>query len=320
MHQRTALVSIVMPCYNAAAHLRTSVGSVLAQSQPDWELIAIDDGSRDDSCAVLESFADPRIRILKQTNSGVSRARNRALEQTRGRFVAFLDADDTWEPDFLAHMLAALEARPEAILAYCGWQNLGLPGGRGTPFVPPDYETVDKIDALLGGCRWPIHAALVRGEALRASGGFPEHYTHAEDYRLWLELATQAPIVRVGQVLAYYHFHGGTQASNARARAALQTLQVKQDFIAAHPERVAGVAAPRLKQLTLGVLRERALEAFWQRDLDTAQVLWRALSGAGWLRAADLRYLVPAWLPRALYRWLCSLADAGARHGLHSGN
>ena len=159
-------ISIVMPCYNAAAHLPASIGSVLAQTCGDWELIAVDDGSTDATLDWLRSQTDPRIRVHAQSNRGVSAARNAGLARARGRYVAFLDADDTWAADYLDRMLAALQGSPGAVLAYCGWQNLGLPDGRGAPFVPPDYENADKAETLFAGCRWPIHAALVKREAV----------------------------------------------------------------------------------------------------------------------------------------------------------
>src|SRR5512139_2260386 len=204
-------VSVIMPCYNAVPHLPASVGSVLAQTFTDWELIAIDDGSCDGTLAWLRAQADTRIRPLTQGNRGVSAARNAGLTAARGAYVSFLDADDTWAPAFLEKMLAALRSRPDAVLAYCGWQNLGLPGGRGEPFVPPDYENAAKAETLFAGCRWPIHAALVKREAVLAAKGFDSALKNAEDYALWLRVAMSAPIVRVGEVLAFYHFHDGTQ-------------------------------------------------------------------------------------------------------------
>src|SRR5574338_422820 len=182
------VVSIVMPCYNAARHLATSIGSVQAQTLTDWELIAVDDGSTDDTLDRLQTLAAPRIVVHAQPNRGVSAARNAGLQLARGEYVAFLDADDTWTPDFLASMVAALAARPDAVLAYCGWQNLGLEGGRGAPFVPPDYETPDKAATLFAGCRWPIHAAMTRRAALLAAGGFSPTLKNAEDFHLWLKV------------------------------------------------------------------------------------------------------------------------------------
>src|SRR5208282_403475 len=162
------IASIIMPCFNCAEHVGRSLASVLGQSYEDFELLFIDDGSMDESAGVAAAFVDSRMSVIRQPNAGVSAARNRGLAVARGMYIAFLDADDTWEPLFLRKMISALEARPEAALAYCGWQNVGLSGGRGAPFVPPDYEGAEKCVQLVECCRWPIHAALTRRAAIDA--------------------------------------------------------------------------------------------------------------------------------------------------------
>ncbi|MBE0547619.1 MAG: glycosyltransferase [Rubrivivax sp.] len=304
-------VSIVMPCYNARAHLASSVGSVLAQSFPDWELIAVDDGSVDDTLAWLQAQRDPRIHVFSQANRGVSAARNAGLEQARGEYIAFLDADDTWEPLFLAVMHAALAARPDAVLAYCGWQNLGLPGGRGQPFVPPDHETPAKEEALFASCRWPIHAALVRRQAVLGAGGFDTGLQNAEDYLLWLRVAIQAPIVRVPRVLACYHFHGGDQASSQVARAALQHLQAQWYHLRDRPRFATALGRRRVRALTLGTLLHRGYECYWRRDLRNARTIFRTVMRHGYGTVPDWVRMLPAWLPESLHRRLLSARDHG---------
>lgn len=308
----TPAVSIVMPCYNAAAHLPASVGSVLAQTFPDWELIAVDDGSTDGTQAWLKAQADRRIRTLSQPNRGVSAARNAGLATAKGRYVAFLDADDTWSPHFLEHMLTALESRSDAVLAYCGWQNLGLPGGRGEPFVPPDYENAAKAETLFAGCRWPIHAALVRREAVLAANGFDPTLKNAEDYALWLRVATTAPIVRVPEVLAFYHFHGGEQASGDHARAALQHWQAQRDYLAAHPAFADMFSRGRIRTLTTGELLKRGYACYWQRDLPAARAIFRAVMKQGYGTLSDWKHMLPAWLPASWHRRLIDLRDRNA--------
>ena len=302
-------VSIVMPCHDALAHLPASVGSVLAQGFGDWELIAVDDGSRDGSLAWLQAQTDPRIRVHSQANQGVSAARNAGLRLARGDCVAFLDADDTWSPDFLARMHAALAAAPEAVLAYCGWQNLGLPGGQGEPFVPPDYENADKAATLFAGCRWPIHAALARRAAVEAAGGFDTRLRNAEDYALWLRVAVPAPIVRVPEVLAYYHFHGGAQASANKARAALQHLVAQRRYLDAHPEFRTLLGRRRVRELTLGTLLAQAYAGYWKRDLATARRLFRAVMRQGYGTLRDWTYMLPALLPESWHRALLRRRD-----------
>lgn len=310
----TPAVSIVMPCYNAAAHLPASVGSVLAQTFADWELIAVDDGSRDGTLAWLQAQAqtDRRIRPLSQPNRGVSTARNTGLAAARGRYIAFLDADDTWAADFLKKMLAALLPRDDAVLAYCGWQNLGLPGGRGDPFVPPDYETADKGETLFAGCRWPIHAALVKRDAVLAANGFDPALKNAEDYALWMRVATSAPIVRVAEVLAYYHFHGNGQASDDRARAALQHWQAQRDYLAAHPGFAGALGRARSRALTTGELLKRGYACYWQRDLPAARAIFRMVMKHGYGTLSDWKYMLPAWLPESWHRALIGMRDRNA--------
>ena len=302
-------VSIIMPCYNAAAHLPGSVGSVLAQTFSDWELIAIDDGSSDATLDWLRKQSDPRFHIHSQANQGVSAARNAGLARASGRYVAFLDADDTWAADFLGKMVAALQANPDAVLAYCGWQNLGLTGGRGEPFVPPDYENNNKAETLFAGCRWPIHAALVEREAVRAAGGFDRALKNAEDYALWLRVATTAPIIRVPEVLAFYHFHGGEQASGDHARAALQHWQVQREYLASHPELGTVLGKSRARELTMGELLKRGYACYWKRDLPAARQIFRVVMKKGYGTLRDWKYMLPAWLPESWHRWMIGQRD-----------
>jgi len=302
-------VSIIMPCYNAAAHLPKSVGSVLAQTFTDWELIAVDDGSSDGTLDWLQARADPRLRIQTQTNQGVSAARNAALELARGEYVAFLDADDTWAPTFLEKQIAALKAHPDAGLAYCGWQNVGLPGMRGEPFTPPDYETPTKRETLFAGCRWPIHAALTKREAIIATGGFDLHLKNAEDYAFWLEIVNAAMIVRVPEVLAYYHFHDGTQASDNRARAALSLLDAQQAYLARHQDFAAQLGRARRRDLLYGNLLKQGYVGYWKRDLPAARAIFRRIMRAGYGGVKDWLYMLPALLPMPIQKFLLHLQD-----------
>lgn len=304
-------VSIIMPCYNAAAHLARSMKSVQAQTFGDWELVAIDDGSTDDTAERLRTMAasDPRIRVIEQANGGVSRARNHGLANARGSLIAFLDADDEWSPDFLALMTTALDARPDAVLAYCGWQNVGLAGGRGHPFIPPDYETPLKRQTLFEGCRWPIHATLTRRDAVASAGGFDTTLRNAEDYAMWLRIAGCASIVRVQQVLAFYHFHSDTQASRARGRAALDFADAQLDYLAEHPDFAGSLGRHKARQLVFGTLLTQGNECFWKGRLKDAHLIFRRVMAARYGGFADWLRMLPALLPEAAYCRLLSAVE-----------
>ena len=300
------IISIIMPCYNAAAHLAASVGSVLAQTRQDWELIIVDDGSKDQSWPTLERLAanEPRIRIYRQPNAGAAAARNRALREARGAHTAFLDSDDTWHPEFLDAMVTALDANPTAGIAYCGWQSIGLGKGRDEPFIPPDYENGDKIESLLGGCRWPIHGALVRSQIIRDAGGFDEKLSSCMDYDLWLRIGTVHRLVRVPQVLAYYHHHGGEQITRNRVRIALNHWRAQRKYLRNNPALIGRLGGQRIAQLTTGELLHRGYACYWKRDLPAARLIFRTVMKQGYGTFKDWIYMLPAWLPESWHRYL----------------
>lgn len=309
-------VSIVMPCFNSLAHLPMSVSSVLAQTFDNWELIVVDDGSTDRSHEWLMTQGDHRLVVLQQTNQGVSAARNAGLALARGEFVAFLDADDSWAPNFLATMLAALAAQPQAALAYCGWQNVGIPGGRGQPFVPPEYETPDKEEKLFAGCRWPIHAAMVRRLAITSAGGFNRTLKNAEDYALWLEIAAKAPIVRVPEVLAYYHFHGAGQASSNKPRAVEHLLTAQQAYVRTHPDFARRVGRAELRRLMYDNVLRAGFDCYWKRELVAARAIFRRAMRARYGSPRDWLYMLPALLPLAAHSRLIRFFEDDDQHNM----
>ena len=252
------------------------------------------------------------MKIISQPNLGVSAARNRGLKIAEGKYIAFLDADDTWDPRFLKKLHQALETRHEAVIAYCGWQNLGLPGGQGAPYVPPDYETEGKLEKLLKSCPWPIHAALSRREGILATGGFDESLTNSEDYRLWLTIAAEEIIIRVPEVLAYYHFHDGIQATKNKAKAALCNWEVKKEFIRVNPDITASLGKARIQSLVDGMLLKKGYECYWARNLEDAQRIFRVVMKTGFGNFKDWKYMVPTLLPGYIYRRLIKFLDRNA--------
>ena len=308
-------ISIIMPCYNVAAHLPQSVNSVLSQTFIDWELITVDDGSNDNTLTWLQTQTNPRLRVISQVNQGVCAARNHGLAEARGEYIAFLDADDTWETRCLEKLRAALVVNPDAALAYCGWQNLGLPGGRGAPFVPPDYEGPNKAVDLFRNCRWPIHAALTRRSAIEEAGRFDERFITSEDYLLWLKIALRHPIVRVPEVLAYYHFHGSAQATGNRLRLAYNHWLVQRDFLHGHADFAKGLGWHKVRELTHGELLQKGMAAYWARDLLTARAIFRVVMKSGYGKLKDWKIMLPALLPLSVHQTLVRLFDKRATSG-----
>jgi glycosyltransferase involved in cell wall biosynthesis len=302
-------ISVIMPCFNAGAFILRGIESALNQTYDNIELIVINDGSTDDTLQIIENIRDHRMRVVNQQNKGVCASRNCGLSEANGDYIAFLDADDTWRPDCLKKLHGMMKLVSDAAVAYCGWQNVGLSGGSGEPYVPPDYEEVNKIEHLMQSCPWPIHAVLTKKTAIESSGGFDERFTNAEDYRLWLNIAAHSKIVRVPEVLALYHFHEGQQASKNRARAAYQQWMVQKEFIHKHPEIVKRLGYERVRQLTLGELLKKGYVCYWERDLKAAREIFRLVMKQGYGKFNDWKYMLPSMLPVYLHHFLIRLFE-----------
>ena len=237
-------------------------------------------------------------------------ARNLGLAQASGEFVAFLDADDWWREDLLEKLHAALLANSSAALAYCGWQNTGLEGGRGEPYVPPNYEQEGKAERFLQAASpWPIHAALVRRHAVDEIGGFQTYLPTCMDYDFWLRIGLAKPIVLVPEVMAFYRHHQGGQIISRQWRQAQNVWTVKKTFARQYPDLVTDLSDEKLQSLIDGGLLRRGYDNYWRRDLVSARHIFRLALRTGNWGAKDLRYLLPALLPERLYLALIGVAD-----------
>lgn len=304
-------ISVIMPVFNAEAYISRSVSSVLGQTFQGIELIVVDNGSTDNSMKTLENINDSRLKVITQDNRGVCAARNIGLKNATGQYIAFIDADDTWSPLCMEKLYQALQSNHEAVLSYCGWQNIGLSGGRGEPYIPPDYEEAGKIKHLIRSCPWPIHAALTKKAAIEQAGGFDEGFSHAEDFKMWLEIALFHRIVRVPEVLAFYHFHGGLQANKDYVKTALSHWTVQMEFLKNHPDITRELDDKLIKQFTHGELLKRGYACYWRRDIEAARRIFRAVMKKGYGTVSDWRYMLPSLLPLSLHYLLIRLFERG---------
>jgi len=301
------LISVVIPCFNGETFLADSIDSVLNQTYPNIELIVVDDGSTDNSSVIMNQYTD-KIITITQANAGLPSARNSGIKIAKGEFIAFLDADDYWDKDFILEMHTAIQ-HSNAGIAYCGWQNIGLTGARGNPFIPPDYEIdPEKIPKLIENARWPVHAALVRMNVCNKINGFNPLLKSCEDFAFWIRTATTNKIVLVPKVLAYYRHHGEQMTSN-RLRITTYRLRVQQEFINEFPDIADNLGHKKIQQLIFGNLLQKGYEAYWQRDLDTARFAFRTVFKSKHFKLNDLKYLLPSYLPKWLHKSIIGLAN-----------
>lgn len=177
---RAPFFSVVIPVYNRAAELRSAIQSVRAQTFQDFEVIVVDDGSRDNPRDVIDAFHDPRLRYIRQTNAGGGAARNRGIDETRGRFVAFLDSDDVYLPHHLASMHALLKDTQDI----AGYARVWVDRGQGPAFLKPPRAirpTEDMAMYLLCDRGFTQTSTMVVPSEAARKIRFNEHLRAAED-------------------------------------------------------------------------------------------------------------------------------------------
>jgi glycosyltransferase involved in cell wall biosynthesis len=212
------LVSVVVPIHNAAAFLADTLKAVKNQTLPEWELIAVDDGSTDGSAEIVLrcSGHDPRFRLLRQANAGVSVARNRGVAASRAPLIAFLDADDLWHPDKLRLHVEHLHADPGAGVSYARVEFLS-PAGRPTGLLASQSRRRLRPEGLL--CENPTTTTsnwVVRREVFAAVGGFVEDMNYSEDLEWLLRVACGGcwRIESIDPVLTFYRTSQGGLSSS----------------------------------------------------------------------------------------------------------
>jgi hypothetical protein len=276
--------SIVVPAYNAAATLPATLASIRAQQDPDHEVIVVDDGSADDTGDVAERLG---ATLVRQANSGPAAARNNGVRAARGRWLAFVDADDWLMPSYLVRMRGLLESRPGVGLAYCDAWSYDEASGRVhrrsamgpyRPAVPPTDPEAFFL-ALLRTNFVYVAAAAPRA-VIEDLGGFDESLLGTEDWQMWMRIAAAGHRpAGTGDRLGVYRRRAGQLSGDQQRMLTGQVAAIRS---------LRGAVPPAFD----AAVRERELQA--ERDLARA----RPAAGRGVLRTV----LAPAITMRNFHR------------------
>ena len=212
-------VSVVMSVFNGALWVDEAIESIAKQSVRDWEFIIIDDGSTDETPQILAKWAanDSRIRVFTTANQGLTRALNRALELTKGSYIARQDADDRSYPTRLERQTDFLDRHPDVVLLGTGAKLLGE---KRTPFrtaIQPAHD-VDIARKMQKQNAFFHSSVMMRGAAIRQAGGYDPDFVRAQDYELWFRLMEQGKAANLSEALIDL-YQGDDRISRTAARA-----------------------------------------------------------------------------------------------------
>ncbi len=224
---RTPVISVITPSYNSEKTLSHTLNSVLAQTFPEWELLVADDCSPDNANAVIEAYAarDSRIRSIKlDENGGAAVARNTAIEQARGRYIAFLDSDDRWLPTKLEKQLRFMQENDVAF-SYTAYEKMDEQGNlAGVVGVPERVNYKDLLKVCSIGCLTAMYDTEILGKV------YMPLIRKRQDLGLWLRILKQIPYAYgMNEVLAQYQLRSDSISAN-KYNAAFYTWRLYREI------------------------------------------------------------------------------------------
>ena len=270
-------VSVVIPTYNYGRFIVEAINSVLAQTRPPLEIIVVDDGSTDETTAIVAAFGD-RVRYIRQDNAGVCAARNRGVMESSSDLIAFLDADDTWEPTNLEKQLARFESAEEIGLVHCGMREFADETGETIRLYLDGGEdgVADNLLLWEGPMIVGPGAVTVSREAFDHVGGFDARMKVGEDWDFCYRVARSFQIAFVAEPLVNYRNHNAAAHRNVENMERGMLLFYKKAFATDDPEilklrrRAYGnfhkvMAGSYLHSRRIGKFLSHAAKSIWMR-------------------------------------------------------
>ena len=299
-------VSVVVPAYNVASYVGSTIESALTQTYHDFELLVVDDGSTDETGAIVDAFAarDSRVRVVHQPNGGLSSARNAALRLARGSYIALLDGDDIWDRRFLEAQLATFDLRPDVSVVTGNALFLGGPHD-GAPVRPvPDTRPDPTLASILDDEEAVFIMSMFRRSVYEAIGGFDESMRTNEDYDFWLRAAVAGfRFARNDRPLGQYRRRADSLSAGdvrmlrgilyvyAKTRRALDTLPLER-----------AILDRQVQRFEVELLAAEARSAIERADFRTAALNLDALHARRPGAKVALARLLVHWAPSLLSR------------------
>ncbi|MGV3764005.1 glycosyltransferase family 2 protein [Parapedobacter sp.] len=261
----TPAVSVLMAAYNAGLYIREAIQSVLGQTFRDFELIVYNDGSTDDTSAIVNEFTDPRIRLIAdENNKGITHARQVALRAARGKYIAILDSDDVAFPSRLEKQYQFLEVHPDVVL--CGGNAVVIDenGNTTTQVLIPSYKPEELKVKLFFNNIFVNSTVMYRRAEVLSLGGYRDREP-AEDYDLFVRLADAYEIRMLAEeYFVRYRLHSSNSSYIKQKKLVDHVREIKREQLVSIGVKSAEIYVSAFEALIRGAFKDHSIEDFYE--------------------------------------------------------
>ncbi len=306
------LVTVLMPVYNAAKYIDESIQSILDQSYINFELLIINDGSTDNTTTIIQSYLDPRIRLIEQEGKGISFALNTGLRAAQGEYIARFDADDICYPVRLEKQVNFLNDHPDYMLIGSDAEYIQENGDHLFDFRSISYTYEQILNRLYQFCPFIHSSVMFRKEAVLNAGGYSPFAQHFEDYFLWVTLVKSGKCCNLPEPLLKVRFNPGSLTIDEKWRGeAFRKLKMKIIRKGTITEKEGNVLRAIIQKQQGEKIKEGAYHAlcckkFLADNYQPAKARWHAAKAIfiNPFRLDNYAMLLVSYFPERWIRWL----------------
>ena len=267
-------ISVIIPLYNKEKHIRRAIISVLNQTYQDFEIIVVDDGSTDFGIEEVKRISDPRIKLIKQTNQGVSSARNTGIANAAFDYLGFLDADDSWKTDFLESICGVIKEKPNEGAYATSYEIISSDGNVISPKFNIDINIGETVilDYFKSALKYPIISAssvVIPKYVFKKVGRFSPELTRGEDLEMWCRIALNYNVVFFNKVCATY-FQDAENRSVTRKGILTQSFANNAEEILLKEEKV-GNKSVNFEEYMIKIIISKAMYMIKNNDYKNAR-------------------------------------------------